>query len=80
MTPNLPETDDELLMRMRNGDEQAFVAIYRRRQAAIYRFARPVCFQNFPQALLPEELQDANPLQIVRLLDGKPEPQSSPLA
>jgi len=39
MTPNLPETDDELLMRMRSGDEQAFVAIYRRRQAAIYRFA-----------------------------------------
>ena len=39
MTPNLPETDDELLMRMRSGDEQAFVALYRRRQAAIYRFA-----------------------------------------
>jgi 2,5-dioxopentanoate dehydrogenase len=40
---------------------------------AIYRFARPVCFQNFPQALLPEELQDANPLGIARLWDGKPE-------
>jgi RNA polymerase sigma-70 factor (ECF subfamily) len=39
MTPNLPETDDELLLRMRSGDEQAFVALYRRRQAAIYRFA-----------------------------------------
>jgi len=25
---------------------------------AIYRFTRPVCFQNFPQALLPEELKD----------------------
>lgn len=25
---------------------------------AIYRFTRPVCFQNFPQALLPEELRD----------------------
>jgi RNA polymerase sigma-70 factor, ECF subfamily len=34
-----PETDDELLMRMRNGDEQAFVSLYRRRQSAIYRFA-----------------------------------------
>ncbi len=33
------ETDDELLLRMRSGDEQAFVALYRRRQAAIYRFA-----------------------------------------
>jgi RNA polymerase sigma-70 factor (ECF subfamily) len=33
------ETDDELLLRMRSGDEQAFSALYRRRQAAIYRFA-----------------------------------------
>lgn len=40
---------------------------------AIYRFARPVCFQNFPQAALPPELQDANPLGIRRLRDGKPE-------
>src|ERR1039458_10695999 len=39
MTPNLPETDHELLVRMRSGDEQAFVALYRRRQSAIYRFA-----------------------------------------
>jgi len=40
---------------------------------AIYRFARPVCFQSFPDAMLPEELQDANPLGIRRLRDGKPE-------
>jgi len=40
---------------------------------AIYRFARPVCFQGFPQAELPPELQDANPLGIRRLRDGKPE-------
>jgi NADP-dependent aldehyde dehydrogenase len=40
---------------------------------AIYRFARPVCFQNFPQAMLPYELQDGNPLGISRLRDGKPE-------
>ncbi len=40
---------------------------------AIYRFARPVCFQNFPQSMLPRELQDANPLGIARLRDGKPE-------
>jgi NADP-dependent aldehyde dehydrogenase len=40
---------------------------------AIYRFAKPVCFQNFPQALLPPELQDANPLGIRRQRDGKPE-------
>ncbi|MFZ0745894.1 MAG: aldehyde dehydrogenase (NADP(+)) [Terracidiphilus sp.] len=40
---------------------------------AIFRFARPVCFQGFPQALLPPELQDGNPLDISRLYDGKPE-------
>jgi len=40
---------------------------------SIYRFARPVCFQNFPQLMLPPELQDANPLRIARFRDGKPE-------
>ncbi|HKD61889.1 MAG TPA: aldehyde dehydrogenase (NADP(+)) [Terracidiphilus sp.] len=40
---------------------------------AIYRFARPVCFQDFPQSMLPAELQDSNPLGIARLRDGKPE-------
>ena len=40
---------------------------------AIYRFARPACFQNFPQAMLPPELQDDNPLGIARLRDGKRE-------
>jgi NADP-dependent aldehyde dehydrogenase len=40
---------------------------------AIYRFAKPVCFQNFPQVLLPQELQDGNPLGLRRLVDGKPE-------
>jgi NADP-dependent aldehyde dehydrogenase len=44
---------------------------------AIYRFARPVCFQGFPEALLPPELQDANPLGIRRLRDGKPEAVSA---
>ena len=38
---------------------------------AIYRFARPVCFQGFPPGLLPAELQDGNPLGIRRLVDGK---------
>ncbi len=37
---------------------------------AIRRFARPVCYQNFPQALLPEALRNANPLGILRLVDG----------
>jgi len=37
---------------------------------SIYRFARPVCFQNFPDALIPPELQAANPLGILRQIDG----------
>jgi NADP-dependent aldehyde dehydrogenase len=39
---------------------------------AIDRFLRPVCFQNYPDNLLPEALQNANPLGIQRLVDGKP--------
>jgi RNA polymerase sigma-70 factor, ECF subfamily len=39
MTTPSPESDDDLLMRMRNGEEEAFVSLYRRRQGAIYRFA-----------------------------------------
>jgi NADP-dependent aldehyde dehydrogenase len=38
--------------------------------AAIERFARPVCYQDFPQGALPEELADANPRGIWRLVDG----------
>ncbi|HEV3219055.1 MAG TPA: aldehyde dehydrogenase (NADP(+)) [Candidatus Acidoferrales bacterium] len=40
---------------------------------AIYRFARPVCYQNFPSEALPGELKDANPLGIRRLVGGAPE-------
>jgi NADP-dependent aldehyde dehydrogenase len=39
--------------------------------AAIDRFARPVCYQNFPDAALPPALQAANPLGIRRTVDGK---------
>ena len=38
---------------------------------AIERFARLVCYQNFPQNALPDELKDENPLNIVRMVDGK---------
>lgn len=38
---------------------------------AIYRFARLVCFQNFPNASLPDELKDENPLRIWRMIDGE---------
>ena len=37
---------------------------------AIKRFARPVCYQNFPQSLLPPELRDDNPLGILRMVNG----------
>jgi alpha-ketoglutaric semialdehyde dehydrogenase len=38
--------------------------------AAIYRFCRPVCYQDFPQSALPEALKDGNPLGIWRLVNG----------
>jgi NADP-dependent aldehyde dehydrogenase len=38
--------------------------------AAILRFVRPVCFQDFPQSWLPQELQDENPRGIARMVDG----------
>lgn len=38
---------------------------------AITRFTRPVCYQNFPSVLLPEELQEKNPLNIWRLVNGE---------
>ncbi len=38
---------------------------------AILRFARPVCFQDCPDVLLPQELKDANPLHIWRMVDGE---------
>src|SRR5690606_5489237 len=34
--------------------------------AAILRFARPVCYQGFSDALLPDELRNANPRGILR--------------
>lgn len=38
---------------------------------AIRRFVRPVCFQNFPQSLLPSELRDGNPMGIWRLVNSQ---------
>ena len=37
---------------------------------AIKRFARPVCYQDAPEQLLPEELRNSNPLNIHRVVDG----------
>ena len=38
--------------------------------AALLRFARPICYQNFPPALLPAALQDGNPLKLMRLVNN----------
>jgi alpha-ketoglutaric semialdehyde dehydrogenase len=38
---------------------------------AIFRFCRPVCYQGFPEAALPDALKDANPLDIWRMIDGE---------
>jgi len=38
---------------------------------AIFRFTRAVCYQGFPDHALPDELKDANPLGIWRMVDGQ---------
>jgi len=37
---------------------------------AISRFLRPVCYQNLPADLLPEELRDNSERELPRLIDG----------
>ena len=39
--------------------------------AAIARFARPVAYQDFPQAVLPAELRDVNERGLWRTVDGR---------
>ena len=38
---------------------------------AIFRFTRLVCYQGFPDSALPDELKDANPLGIWRMVNGE---------
>lgn len=38
---------------------------------AIDRYLRPVCYQNYPDEMLPAALKNANPLQLLRLVDGE---------
>jgi NADP-dependent aldehyde dehydrogenase len=38
---------------------------------AIERWLRPVAYQNAPEALLPAELRDDNPLGLPRRYDGQ---------
>ena len=37
---------------------------------AIKRFVRPISYQSFPQVMLPDELKDENPLNILRNVNG----------
>ncbi|WP_064576664.1 aldehyde dehydrogenase (NADP(+)) [Cupriavidus gilardii] len=46
--------------------------------AAIERFLRPVCYQNLPDAVLPDALRDGNPLGLRRRVGGKPEGAPAP--
>ena len=39
-------------------------------QDSILRWVRPVCYQSFPDAVLPVALQNDNPLNIARLVNG----------
>jgi NADP-dependent aldehyde dehydrogenase len=48
--------------------------------AAIFRFSRPVCYQNFPAGLLPPELQDDNPRGLLRPINGTPTRDPVPAA
>lgn len=45
--------------------------------SAVDRFLRPVCYQDLPDALLPDALKDANPLKLHRLIDSKEISQNS---
>ncbi|GJM28006.1 MAG: 2,5-dioxovalerate dehydrogenase [Cyclobacteriaceae bacterium] len=38
---------------------------------AIKRFVRPLCFQDYPQSLLPVQLKDENELGIMRMVNGE---------
>jgi 2,5-dioxopentanoate dehydrogenase len=38
---------------------------------AIERFLRPICYQDMPEALLPEALRNHNPLRLWRTIDGQ---------
>jgi NADP-dependent aldehyde dehydrogenase len=38
---------------------------------ALNRWTRLVCYQSFSDALLPAELQNANPLGLLRLVNGE---------
>lgn len=54
--PTFPANDADLLRQMRNGDASAFAALYRRHQAALYRFAALRCGSAASAADIVQEL------------------------
>ena len=38
---------------------------------AIQRFLRPVCYQDLPDGLLPDDVKQSNPLGLDRLVNGE---------
>src|SRR6202008_2377981 len=50
MPPQDPTADYSLLARMKQGDEDAFVSLYRRHKDAVYRFALMYCGAPAPAA------------------------------
>ncbi len=46
--------------------------------AAILRFARPVCYQGFPEELLPAPLHRSNPLGLLRQVNGRATREAAP--
>jgi len=64
MKTNIDVDDIELLQRMSAGEEEAMTALYRRRQAGIYRFALQMCGS---RALAEDVTQD---VFIVLIRDG----------
>ncbi|RAF94532.1 aldehyde dehydrogenase (NADP(+)), partial [Burkholderia multivorans] len=44
---------------------------------AIERFLRPVSYQDVPDALLPDAIRDANPLNVPQRIDGVPMPREA---
>lgn len=38
---------------------------------AVFRFVRQICYQDWPDSALPDELKDDNPLHLWRMVDGK---------
>ena len=71
---NNPPTGVEVLQAMQHGgpfpatSDSRFTSVG---TGAIKRFVRPVCWQNWNNDLLPDELKTGNPLEIWRLVNNK---------